>query len=62
MAKRQKTGKILALFDVDGTLTVPRKVSRRKHRLPTPTMESGSNGARAQRRDSNQMLRLLEEP
>ena len=28
MAKRQKTGKTLALFDVDGTLTVPRKVRR----------------------------------
>jgi len=26
MAKRQKTGKTLALFDVDGTLTIPRKV------------------------------------
>jgi hypothetical protein len=24
--KRQKTGKTLCLFDVDGTLTVPRKV------------------------------------
>ena len=28
MAKRQKTGKTLVLFDVDGTLTVPRKVRR----------------------------------
>ena len=30
MAKRQKTGKTLALFDVDGTLTVPRKVRRER--------------------------------
>jgi hypothetical protein len=38
MSKRQKTDekRILALFDVDGTLTVPRKVSyRESHRHPT---------------------------
>ena len=38
-AKRQKTGKTLALFDVDGTLTIPRKVRARVRsglREPTP--------------------------
>ena len=34
-AKRQKTGKTLALFDVDGTLTIPRKV-RALRRRPRP--------------------------
>ena len=34
MAKRQKTGKTLALFDVDGTLTIPRKVRRARWKHP----------------------------
>ena len=37
MSKKQKTSRTLALFDVDGTLTVPRQVSRDD----VPQMHSG---------------------
>lgn len=47
-AKRQKTGKTLALFDVDGTLTIPRKVRalRRRPQHPTRPRSGASPSAR----------------